>query len=45
MVQHLPVRGAQHVLDIAGHMGMGVFVQHGDTPCEYAGMLSLDGRM
>jgi hypothetical protein len=28
MVQHLSVHGAQHIIDSAGHMGMGFVVQH-----------------
>jgi hypothetical protein len=35
MVQHLPA--------YPGHMGMGIVVQHNDTPHENARTLSLDG--
>lgn len=44
MVQNLLVHGMQHVLDSAGHIGVGV-VQHSDLPCSRGGMLSLDGGM
>jgi hypothetical protein len=45
MGQNLPLHGAQAMLDSVGCTGMGVVVQHSDTPCEHAGMLSLhDGK-
>jgi hypothetical protein len=34
-----------HVLDSAGLVGMGVVMQHGDTSCEHARVLSLDGSV
>jgi hypothetical protein len=43
MAQHHIVNGVQNVLDNAGHMGMGVVVQHSDILCRPGGMLSLDG--
>jgi hypothetical protein len=45
MDQHLPVHGAQAMLDIVGYTGMGIVVQQSDTPCEHAGMLSLHDGM
>jgi hypothetical protein len=30
---------------VQGYMGMGVVIQQNDTPCDHAGMLSLDGGM
>jgi len=44
MVEHLPVRGIQCVLDNVHHMGKGNGIHHGDIPHEYAGILSLDGH-
>jgi hypothetical protein len=45
MIQHLHVHGAQHVLDSADHMGMGIVMQHEETPHGHAGTLSLDGNI
>jgi hypothetical protein len=45
MVQHLPGHVVCHVLDSAGLVAMAVDMQHGDTPCEHATVLSLDGGM
>jgi hypothetical protein len=40
MVHHLPAHGIQLVLDNAGHMGIGIIMQHDITPQKHAGIFS-----
>jgi hypothetical protein len=44
MIQHHPVHGMQHGLHSMNHMGMGIVMQHDETPCRHARSLLLNGN-
>lgn len=43
MGQHIPMHGACHALHNLSYLRMKNVIQHGNTPLEHGGTLSLDG--